>query len=85
MEKTIDSRSIILIRLSRNFYRLSRSPEIKEDFDRNKLALHSLYAQLDRVVKVNDHLLLNIKKFTDQLSTQMQELNEVSRKVLNIV
>lgn len=63
----------------------SISGRIKEDFDRNKFALHSLYSQLDRVVKVNDHLLLNIKKFTDQLSTQMEELNEASQKVLNIV
>lgn len=61
------------------------SSQIKEDFDRNKHSLQSLYSQLDRVIKVNDQLLLNIKTFTDQLSTQMEELNEASQKVLNIV
>ncbi|HHU51499.1 MAG TPA: hypothetical protein GXZ36_06740 [Firmicutes bacterium] len=86
MEKTIGQQEHNSDQVKQELLQIkSISGRIKEDFDRNKLALHSLYAQLDQVVKVNDHLLLNIKKFTDQLSTQMQELNEVSRKVLNIV
>ncbi|HEY8344367.1 MAG TPA: methyl-accepting chemotaxis protein [Bacillota bacterium] len=86
MEKTVGEQENNSDQVKQELLQItSISGRIKEDFDRNKLALHSLYSQLDRVVKVNDHLLVNIKKFTDQLSTQMQELNEVSQKVLNIV
>jgi|SRR5690554_896101 len=64
---------------------INTTKQIKDDFDQNKAALNELYAQLDRIIKVNDNLVTNVKTFTGLLSGRIEQINEVSAKVLNIV